>query len=109
MLIKQGWDKSLTLHDTATLNMIWHFVIQAIGWMLLIRRGTNITLKQKITQIIVDGFENTKYIIYVGLKLMAYKSHQGHIFTNSEELEIKSWTDSTLTLINDDKKQLKLI
>ena len=40
--------------------------------------------KTKDKQIIVDGFENTKYIIYVGLKLMAYKSHQGHIFTNSE-------------------------
>ena len=25
---------------------------------------------------LADGFENTKYIIYVGLKLMAYKSHQ---------------------------------
>ena len=36
--------------------------------------------KTKDKQIIVDGFENTKYIIYVGLKLMAYKSHQGHIY-----------------------------
>ena len=60
--------------------------------------------KTKDKQIIVDGFENTKYIIYVGLKLMAYKSHQGHIFTNSEELEIKSWTDHTLTLINDENR-----
>ena len=39
---------------------------------------------------------------------MAYKSHQGHIFTNSEELEIKSWTDSTLTLINDDKETIEV-
>ena len=64
--------------------------------------------KTKDKQIIVDGFENTKYTIYVGLKLMAYKSHQGHIFTNSEELEIKSWTDSTLTLINDDKQTIEV-
>ena len=39
---------------------------------------------------------------------MAYKSHQGHIFTNSEELEIKSWTGSTLTLINDDKETIEV-
>ena len=39
---------------------------------------------------------------------MAYKSHQGHMFTNSEELEIKSWTDSTLTLINDDKETIEV-
>ena len=37
-------------------------------------------------QLVVDGFENTKYMIYPGLKVMAYKSHQGRIFTNSEEL-----------------------
>ena len=42
--------------------------------------------KTTYQQIVVDGFENTKYIIYVVLILMAYKSHQGHIFTNSEEI-----------------------
>ena len=31
---------------------------------------------------------------------MAYQSHQGHIFTNSEELEIKPWTGKKLTLQN---------
>ena len=34
------------------------------------------------------GSRILNFFIYVGLKLMAYKSHQGHIFTNSEELEI---------------------
>ena len=37
-------------------------------------------------------------MIYAGLKVMAYQSHQGNIFTNSEELEIQSWTEQTLTL-----------
>ena len=55
-------------------------------------------------QIVVDGFDNTKYIIYAGLNVMTYQSQQGHIFTNSEELEIKSWTDKTLKLQNDEKK-----
>lgn len=64
--------------------------------------------KTKDKQIVVDGFENTKYIIYVGLKIMAYKTHQGNIFTNSEELEVKSWTDNTLTLINDEKETIEI-
>ena len=62
----------------------------------------------KDKQIVVDGFDNTKYIIYAGLKVMAYQSHQGNVFTNSEELEIKSWTDHTLTLINDEKEIIEI-
>ena len=40
---------------------------------------------------------------------MAYTTHQGNVSTNSEESEIKEWTDSTLTLVNEENKQLRLI
>ena len=46
----------------------------------------------------VNGFDHTKFIMYPGLKLMAYKTHNAYKFTNSQELEILSWTDSTIQL-----------
>jgi len=48
----------------------------------------------------VKGFDNTTFIIYHGLKVMAYKTHSAYIFTNSQELIVKSWTDDTLCLTN---------
>ena len=48
----------------------------------------------------VCGFGNTKFIIYVGLRIMACKTHGAYKFTNSQELIVKSWTDDTLTLSN---------
>jgi hypothetical protein len=60
--------------------------------------------KTQKKQLAVNGFDGAKYIIYEGLKIMAYKTHPEQVFTNSEELEIKTWTDNTLTLVNDEKK-----
>jgi hypothetical protein len=65
--------------------------------------------KTQKKQLAVNGFDGAKYIIYAGLKIMAYKTHPEQVFTNSEELEIKSWTDNTLTLVNDEKKHLTSI
>ena len=62
------------------------------------------TDKQKL----VDGFENTKYMMYVGLQGMAYQKHQGNSFTISEELEITVWTDHTLTLMNVEKETIEI-
>ena len=47
-------------------------------------------------------------LFYDGLNVLSYQSHQVHIFTNSEELEIKSWTDKTLTLQNDEKEIIEI-
>ena len=47
----------------------------------------------------VIGFYTTKYIIYKGLVSMAYKTHIGNVFTNSQELTIQSWTGNTLILL----------
>ena len=48
----------------------------------------------------VCGFGNTKFILYIGLRLMAYKTHGAYKFTNSQELIVKSWTADTLILTN---------
>ncbi len=48
----------------------------------------------------VCGFGNTKFIVYVGLRIMAYKTHGAYKFTNSQELVVKSWTEDTITLAN---------
>ena len=49
--------------------------------------------EQQGAQAQVIGFDNNQYIIYTGLVLMAYKTHIGNVFTNSQELTIQSWTD----------------
>ena len=56
----------------------------------------------------VVGFDNTKYIIDKGLIRMAYKTHMGNIFTNSQELTIHSWTDDKFILLTHDHKQIEL-
>jgi hypothetical protein len=56
----------------------------------------------------VIGFDNIKYIIYNGLILMAYKTHIGNVFTNSEELAIHSWTDDTFILLTQANTQIEL-
>ncbi len=56
----------------------------------------------------VVGFDNTKYIMYKGLVLMAYKTHMGNIFTNSQELTIQSWTDVTFILLTRDNRQIEV-
>ena len=56
----------------------------------------------------VVGFDNTKYTMYKGLILMAYKTHTGNIFTNSQELTIHSWTDDKFILLTHDNKQIEL-
>jgi predicted GIY-YIG superfamily endonuclease len=55
----------------------------------------------------VGGFDNTKYILYKGLKLLAYKTHGKLLFTNSQELVVESWTDDKLFLV--DEKDNKII
>jgi len=47
----------------------------------------------------VKGFDNTTFIMYVGMKLMAYKTHSAYTFTNSQELTVKSWNKDTMSLI----------
>ncbi len=51
-------------------------------------------------QIEVSGFKQSKYILHVGLKLMAYRSH-GKLFYNSEDFIVKSFDDKTMTLFNE--------
>ncbi len=46
--------------------------------------------------------------MYTRLVLMAYKTHMGNVFTNSQELTIESWTDDTFTLLTHDNKQIEL-
>jgi len=46
----------------------------------------------------VKGFDNTTFIIYDGLKSMAYKTHSAYTFTNSQELTVKSWNKDNLCL-----------
>ena len=38
------------------------------------------------------------YIMHNGLIVMAYKTHIGNVFTNSQELTIQSWTDSAYNI-----------
>ena len=56
----------------------------------------------------VIGFDRTKYIIYKGLLLMAYKTHMGNIFTNSQELTIHSWTGDKFILLTQANIQIEL-
>jgi hypothetical protein len=56
----------------------------------------------------VIGFDNTKYIIYKGLILMAYKTQMGNIFTNSQELTIHSWSDDKFILLTQANIQIEL-
>jgi len=56
----------------------------------------------------VKGFDNTTYILYPGLKLMAYKTHSTYKFTNSQELTVDSWTDNTLNLKDTKGETLEL-
>ena len=51
-------------------------------------------------KITVPGYDNTKFILHDGLKLMAYKTHLTHKFTNSQEFVVLSWTDNTIILKN---------
>ncbi len=46
--------------------------------------------------------------MYNGLVLMAYKTHMGKVFTNSQEVTIHSWADDTFTLLTHDNKQIEL-
>ena len=39
-------------------------------------------------------------MLYENLKLMAYKTHIGYGFTNSEELTLTKWTDDKPYLLN---------
>ena len=56
----------------------------------------------------VIGFDNTKFIMYVDLKVMAYKTHAGNTFTNSQDLTVKSWTDTTFQLQDDKGNTIEL-
>ena len=42
------------------------------------------------------------------LKLMAYNTHIGYTFTNSEELTLKDWIDDKLYLVNNKNETLEL-
>ena len=64
--------------------------------------------KQHTKQKEVIGFDNTKFIMYTGLMLMAYKTHTGNTFTNSQDLVIKSWTDTTFQLQDDKGNTIEL-
>lgn len=51
-------------------------------------------------QVEVNGFKQSKYILHVGLKLMAYKSN-GKKYYNSEDFTVKSFDDKYMCLLND--------
>ncbi len=46
--------------------------------------------------------------MYQGLMLMAYKTHIGNVFTNSQEVTLQSWTDDTLILLTRNNTQIEL-
>ena len=54
--------------------------------------------KQHIKTQIVNGFDNTKFILYKGLKMLSYKTHGQRLFKNSQQYILEAWSDSTLTL-----------
>ncbi len=56
----------------------------------------------------VKGFDNTNYILYKGLVLMAYKTHTSYTFTNSQELIVISWTNDTFLLQDTTNKMIEL-
>ena len=51
-------------------------------------------------QVEVNGFKQSKYILHVGLRLMAYKSN-GRQYYNSEDFTVKSFDDKYMCLLND--------
>ena len=51
-------------------------------------------------QLEVNGFKQSKYVLHVGLKLMAYKSN-GKKYYNSEDFTVKSFDDEYMCLLND--------
>ena len=51
-------------------------------------------------QLEVNGFKQSKYVLHVGLKLMAYKSN-GKKYYNSEDFTVKSFDDKYMCLLND--------
>ena len=58
----------------------------------------------------VDGFGKTKFTLYAGLKLMAYKNHPQLMFTNSQELTVVDWDTKLLTLssLNGEEIQIEI-
>ena len=56
----------------------------------------------------VNGFDNTKFIMYPGLNIMAYKTHNTYKFTNSQELKIISWTDNSIQLKNEKNELIEI-
>ena len=62
-----------------------------------INKKWNIT---KDKQIEVCGYNQSKFILHNGLKLMSYKSY-GKLFYNSEDFIVKSFDDKTMTLLNE--------
>ena len=61
--------------------------------------------KQHTKTQIVNGFDNIKYILYQGLKMLAYKTHKQRLFKNSQQFILEEWTDNTLTLKQTKGKQ----
>jgi predicted GIY-YIG superfamily endonuclease len=77
--------------------------------MLSIHYGIKDTQnRESSAQAQVTGFDNIKYVIYKGLVLMAYKTHIGNVFTNSQELAIHSWTDDRFILLTQASIQIEL-
>ena len=48
----------------------------------------------------VIGFDNSKFILYTGMKLLAYKTHGQREFTNAQIFVVLSWNHATMTLQN---------
>jgi hypothetical protein len=56
----------------------------------------------------VQGFDYTEYYLHKDLVLMAYKTHGKYVFTNSQELTVKDWSDHELTLVNAKGEEITL-
>ena len=54
--------------------------------------------KQHTKTQIVNGFDNTKYILYQGLKMLSYKTHGQRLFKNSQQFILEEWNDNILIL-----------
>ena len=54
--------------------------------------------KQHSKTKILNGYDNVKYILYDGLKMLSYKTHGQRIFKNSQQYVAQAWTDDSITL-----------
>ena len=52
------------------------------------------------------GFDNSKFILYTGMKLLAYKTHGQRKFTNAQIFVVLSWNHATMTLQNLRKRNI---